>query len=141
MYIKKNILILISLITIASCDPGASVEYRIINLSNKDAIIELKKDVAYTVHYKDSIICYYSTDDSSVILRNNEFIRVYYEWMNNRVESYRPLWEEIESIIIEDSIVSPQYWSNAELWKKSRDKGIYWETIKYDLFLKGLEDF
>ena len=61
---------------------------------------------------------------------------VYYEWMNNRTESHTPLWMELQSIQIEDSIVSPLYWNNAESWEKSSDKGIYWETIKYYLFLQ-----
>ena len=26
--------------------------------------------------------------------------------------------------------------NNAEFWEKSSDKGTYWETIKYDLFLQ-----
>ena len=56
--------------------------------------------------------------------------------MNNHVESHTPLWMELQSIQIEDSIVSPLYWNNAESWEKSSDKGIYWETIKYYLFLQ-----
>ena len=136
MTIKKAFYIIIAQIALISCDPGASVEYRIINLSNKNATIGLKEGVVYTVHHKDSTICYYSTDYSSAILKHDEFISVYYEWMNNHVESHTPLWMELQSIQIEDSIVSPLYWNNAESWEKSSDKGIYWETIEYDLFLQ-----
>ena len=136
MTIKKVFYIIIAQIALISCDPGASVEYRIINLSNKNATIGLKEGVVYTIHRNDSTICYYSTDHSSAILKHNEFISVYYEWMNNRTESHTPLWMELQSIQIEDSIVSPLYWNNAESWEKSSDKGIYWETIEYDLFLQ-----
>ena len=81
MTIKKAFYIIIAQIALISCDPGASIEYRIINLSNKNAIIGLKEGVVYTVHHKDSTICYYSTDYSSAILKHDEFISVYYEWM------------------------------------------------------------
>ncbi len=119
-----------------SCDPGSTVEYKIYNMSNYDAIIELKENVEYNIFHKDSITYHHSSEKNNIILKPKETLRKYCEWMNNRVEAHTPLWEEILNIQIEDSIVPPQYWNNADCWQKSSSKDMYGEEINYNLYLK-----
>jgi len=135
MRIKKIIGLILFAIPIISCDPGSTVVFTIYNMSNHDATIELKENVWYNIFHKDSVSLHNSSEEGSAILKHGEFIRKYYEWMNNRVESYIPLWEEIISIKIGDSIVSPQYWDNEGCWQKSHSSGMYYENIDYSLYL------
>ena len=129
-------IIILFFIPIISCDPGSTVEYKICNMSNCDAIIELKGNVGYNIIHKDSITYHHSSERANVILKPEEALRKYLEWMNNRVEAHTPLWEEIINIKIGDSIVLPQYWNNADSWQKSSSKDMYGEEINYNLYLK-----
>ena len=138
---KVFLIIIIALIVLVSCDPMSSVEYRIINLSHKNTVIEFKEGFYYNVHHEDSTNFYYSTDNRTAVLKHNEFISIYYEWINPTVESHTPLWMELQDIQMEDSIVPREYWNNPKSWQKSGDKGIMGgEEIKYNLFLQDFSE-
>ena len=123
MRIKKIIGLILFAISIISCDPGSTVVFTIYNMSNHDATIELKENVWYNIFHKDSVSLHNSSEEGSAILKHGEFIRKYYEW------------EEIISIKIGDSIVSPQYWDNEGCWQKSHSSGMDYENIDYSLYL------
>lgn len=134
---KYNILCcIIFLFVIASCDPISSVEYRIYNFNSEIVTIELKKRIEYDIYHEDSVKKHYASDDNIVELEHYDFLELYYEWMNNRAKSHTPLWEDISSIHIGDSIIPHTYWNNVENWEVRSRSEIHGESIKYYLYLK-----
>jgi len=132
--------------SLVSCDPLSSVDYKLYNKTNDTVTVTMYKEIlssaygGYDIEENDSVVNHYSEDDSVsvAILAPDQVLSVHREWSGlYREEWVVPVWKYISSIKAGDTEVAPEQWSQESLWHLKTDGGkrFQGESRHYSLIL------
>jgi len=132
--------------SLVSCDPLSSVDYKLYNKTNDTVTVTMYKEIlssaygGYDIEENDSVVNHYGQDDSVsvAILAPDQVLSVHREWSGlYREEWVVPVWKYISSIKAGDTEVAPEQWSQESLWHLKTDGGkrFQGESRHYSLIL------
>ena len=133
-YFKISLWLILAaaLLSLVSCDPLSSVDYRLYNKTNDTLAVEMYKEIltsaygGYDIEENDSVVNHYGKDDTTnvAILAPDQVLSVHREWSGlYREEWVVPLWRYITSIKAGDSEVAPEQWNKESMWHLKTDGG------------------
>ena len=118
--------------SLVSCDPLSSVDYKLYNKTNDTVTVTMYKEIlssaygGYDIEENDSVVNHYGQDDSVsvAILAPDQVLSVHREWSGlYREEWVVPVWKYISSIKAGDTEVAPEQWDQESLWHLKTDGG------------------
>ena len=118
--------------SLVSCDPLSSVDYKLYNKTNDTVTVTMYKEIlssaygGYDIEENDSVVNHYGEDDSVsvAILAPDQVLSVHREWSGlYREEWVVPVWKYISSIKAGDTEVAPEQWNQESLWHLKTDGG------------------
>ena len=127
-------------ISLVSCDPLSSVDYKLYNKTNDTVTVTMYKEIlssaygGYDIEENDSVVNHYGEDDSVSVA----ILSVHREWSGlYREEWVVPVWKYISSIKAGDTEVAPEQWNQESLWHLKTDGGkrFQGESRHYSLIL------
>ena len=132
--------------SLVSCDPLSSVDYKLYNKTNDTVTVTMYKEIlssaygGYDIEENDSVVNHYGQDDSVsvAILAPDQVLSVHREWSGlYREEWVVPVWKYISSIKVGDTEVAPEQWDQESLWHLKTDGGkrFQGESRHYSLIL------
>ena len=132
--------------SLVSCDPLSSVDYKLYNKTNDTVTVTMYKEIlssaygGYDIEENDSVVNHYGQDDSVsvAILAPDQVLSVHREWSGlYREEWVVPVWKYISSIKAGDTEVAPEQWDQESLWHLKTDGGkrFQGESRHYSLIL------
>lgn len=132
--------------SLVSCDPLSSVDYKLYNKTNDTVTVTMYKEIlssaygGYDIEENDSVVNHYGQDDSVsvAILAPDQVLSVHREWSGlYREEWVVPVWKYISSIKAADTEVAPEQWDQESLWHLKTDGGkrFQGESRHYSLIL------
>ena len=132
--------------SLVSCDPLSSVDYKLYNKTNDTVTVTMYKEIlssaygGYDIEENDSVVNHYGEDDSVsvAILAPDQVLSVHREWSGlYREEWVVPVWKYISSIKAGDTEVAPEQWNQESLWHLKTDgvKRFQGESRHYSLIL------
>ncbi|MBR5170174.1 MAG: hypothetical protein IKW85_06360 [Muribaculaceae bacterium] len=135
------------LLSLASCDPMSSVDYRIYNMMDDTVTVDMHKEImtsayeGYSIE-DDSVTTRYTSDDSVyiAILAPKQSLVVHDDWSGlYHEEQVVPFWKYIKSIKVADTELAASKWNNEQAWimKKTGGGNFEGESRRYDLFLRN----
>lgn len=138
------------IVSLTSCDPLSSVEYKINNLTGDTVEVTLYNEImaspyqGFAIMEKDSVLDYYHEADSSIVavLAPDQCLRVQYSWDGlYREERIVPLWRYVMAIAVGDSVLDPAAWNTESAWHLKTEGGgrFEGESRYYDLLLRPLK--
>ena len=147
---KTNITLLTALLAVvlslASCDPMSSVEYKIYNKTTDTVTVSMHKEImtssykGYTIIENDSVSTAYEADSCNVaVLAPEQVLVVDNEWSGlYREEQVVPFWKYIISITKGETEVRPELWNNEAAWHLKTEGGGRFqdESRYYDIVLR-----
>ena len=133
-------------ISLVSCDPLSSVDYKLYNKTNDTVTVTMYTEIlssaygGYDIEENDSVVNHYGEDDSVsvAILAPDQALSVHREWSGlYREEWVVPVWKYISSIKAGDTEVAPEQWNQESLWHLKTDgvKRFQGESRHYSLIL------
>ena len=138
---KRNlyaVIVCIMAFVMTSCDPSSSVSYVVVNHSEAYATIDIKENVGYRISCHDSASAWKtSTTCGSIVLAPNASLESIHEWVHSSPQPHTPLWDDINSIQVGDSLLPDTSWNSEAAWEKtfSQDGSFDLEHITYSLHL------
>ena len=147
---KINITLWIALLAVVmslvSCDPMSSVEYKIYNKTADTVTVTMYKEImtssykGYTIIENDSVSTDYEADSCTVaVLAPEQILVVDNEWSGlYREELLIPFWRYIISITKGDTEIRPDLWNNEAAWHLKTEGGGRFEDESryYDIVLR-----
>ena len=136
--IEFNVLCIVTILALLSCDPSSSVSYKIVNDSGSMAKIMLHSDVNYRICRADSAGSWaLSLESDTVCLKVGAVLEHKLEWVHSSLQSHVPLWERIEAICIGDSVIPAAQWRDRGNWQVDEKGGGQFdlEHVTYTLYL------
>ena len=132
--------------SLVSCDPLSSVDYKLYNKTNDTVTVTMYKEIlssaygGYDIEENDSVVNHYGEDDSVsvAILAPDQVLSVHREWSGlYREEWVVPVWKYISSIEAGDLEIAPEQWDQESLWHLKTDGGkrFQGESRHYSLIL------
>lgn len=131
---------------LASCDPMASVEYNIHNITSDTVTITFRKDImtspyqGYDIQENDSVTVHYGSDSLNVAsLAPNQHLKIYREWHGiYREERVIHAWRYIKSITVGDREADSTAWNEAAWHHRTKGGGNFEkeEFHYYDLWFR-----
>lgn len=132
---------------LGSCDPMASVEYKIYNKTTDTVTVAMYKEIlsssyqGFDIQENDSVTTHYGKEDSVnvAVLAPEMVLTVKREWSGlYREEQVVPFWKYITSIKIGESELPAERWNNEAAWHLKKDGGGRFEDESryYDLVLR-----
>ncbi len=118
--------------SLVSCDPLSSVDYKLYNKTNDTVTVTMYKEIlssaygGYDIEENDSVVNHYGEGDtiSVAILAPDQVLSVHREWSGlYREEWVVPVWKYISSIKAGDTEVAPEQWNQESLWHLKTDGG------------------
>jgi len=138
--------ILAMVLTLTSCDPLSSVEYKIHNMSTDTVTISFYKEImtsayhGYTVQENDSTITHYESDSNRVaVLAPGQVLEAHNQWSGlYREEQVIQLWKYIKEITIGDTPLEAQSWNDESRWRLRKTGGGFaqGESRYYNLVIR-----
>ena len=133
-------------ISLVSCDPLSSVDYKLYNKTNDTVTVTMYTEIlssaygGYDIEENDSVVNHYGEDDSVsvAILAPDQVLSVHREWSGlYREEWVVPVWKYISSIKAGDTEFAPEQWNQESLWHLKTDGGkrFQGESRHYSLIL------
>ena len=118
-------------LSLVSCDPMSSVEFKIYNKSTDTVTVAMYKEImtssykGYTIIENDSVSTDYEADSCNVaVLAPEQVLVVDNEWSGlYREELIVPFWKYITSIKKGENEVRPELWNNEAAWHLKTDGG------------------
>ena len=134
-------------LSLASCDPMASVEYNIHNLTADSVLVTFHKEImtspyhGYDILDYDTVAIHFEDDSSNVaILAPNQHLKVHREWHGlYREEQIVHAWKYISSIKAGDTELAPSVWDHEQAWNHRTTGGGNFakeESHFYDLWFR-----
>lgn len=133
-------------LSFASCDPMASVEYKIYNKTADTVTVTMHKEImsssymGYTIIENDSVSTDYEADSCNIaVLAPEQVLVVDHAWSGlYREEQVVPFWKYIISIKKGENEVRPELWNNEAAWHLKIDGGGRFEDESryYDIVLR-----
>lgn len=134
------------MMSLVSCDPLSSVDYKLYNKTNDTIAVTMYKEIltsaygGYDIEENDSVVNHYGEDDTTnvAILAPDQVLSVHREWSGlYREEWVVPLWKYITSIKVGDLEVAPEQWNKESMWHLKTDGGkrFQGESRHYSLIL------
>ena len=133
-------------LSLVSCDPMSSVEFKIYNKSTDTVTVAMYKEImtssyeGYTIIENDSVSTDYEADSCNVaVLAPEQVLVVDNEWSGlYREELIVPFWKYITSIKKGDNEVRPELWNNEAAWHLKTDGGGRFEdeSRHYDIVFR-----
>ena len=133
-------------LSLASCDPMASVEYKIYNKTADTVTVTMYKEImsssyrGYTIIENDSVSTEYQADSCNIaVLAPEQVLVVDKEWSGlYREEQVVPFWKYIRSITVGETELSSGLWDNEAAWHLKTVGGGRFEDESryYDLVLR-----
>lgn len=132
--------------SLVSCDPLSSVDYKLYNKTNDTVTVTMYKEIlssaygGYDIEENDSVVNHYGEDDSIsvAILAPDQVLSVHREWSGlYREEWVVPLWKYITAIEAGGLEIAPEQWNNELQWHLKTDgvKRFQGESRHYSLIL------
>jgi len=132
--------------SLVSCDPLSSVDYKLYNKTNDTVTVTMYKEIlssaygGYDIEENDSVVNHYGEDDSIsvAILAPDQVLSVHREWSGlYREEWVVPLWKYITAIEAGDLEIAPEQWNNESQWHLKTDgvKRFQGESRHYSFIL------
>lgn len=139
---------LAAIMTLTSCDPLSSVDYKIHNATEDTVTVTMYEEIfassyqGYTIE-GDTANIRYSTDDSIrvAVLGPQQTLSFHDDWKGLYWEErITPAWRFIKSIKIGDNEIDRQQWSDEAAWHLRTEGGgrFEGESRYYDLWLKDM---
>ena len=133
-------------ISLVSCDPLSSVDYKLYNKTNDTVTVTMYTEIlssaygGYDIEENDSVVNHYGEDDSVsvAILAPDQVLSVHREWSGlYREEWVGPLGKYITAIETGDLEIAPEQWNNESQWYLKTDGGkrFQGESRHYSLIL------
>lgn len=133
-------------ISLVSCDPLSSVDYKLYNKTNDTVTVTMYTEIlssaygGYDIEENDSVVTHYGEGDtiSVAILAPDQVLSVHREWSGlYREEWVVPVWKYISSIEAGDLEIAPEQWNNESQWYLKTDgvKRFQGESRHYSLIL------
>ena len=134
-------------LSLASCDPMSSLEYKIYNMTSDTVEVTFYKELmtspyqGYDIEENDSVTTHYSADSCNVaILAPDQQLWIHREWHGlYREELIIHAWRYITSIKIGEVDASSLTWNNESAWHHRTVGGGNFakeESHYYDLFIR-----
>ena len=134
-------------LSLVSCDPLSSVEYKIYNKTADTVTVDMYKEIlassykGYDIEENDSVTTHYGEEDSVsvAVLAPDMVLRVHEEWSGlYREERVIPLWKYIKSITVGETELPASSWNNESAWhlKTEGGKRFEGESRYYDIVLR-----
>lgn len=133
-------------LSLVSCDPMSSVEFKIYNKSTDTVTVAMYKEImtssyeGYTIIENDSVSTDYEADSCNVaVLAPEQVLVVDNEWSGlYREELIVPFWKYITSIKKGENEVRPELWNNEAAWHLKTDGGGRFEdeSRHYDIVFR-----
>ena len=133
-------------LTLTSCDPVSSVEFRIYNKTADTVTVAMYKEImtssykGYTIIENDSVSTDYVADSCKVaVLAPEQVLVVDDSWSGlYREEQVIPFWKYITSITIGETEMRPELWNNEAAWHLKTVGGGRFEDESryYDIVLR-----
>lgn len=133
-------------LSLVSCDPMSSVEFKIYNKSTDTVTVAMYKEImtssyeGYTIIENDSVSTDYEADSCNVaVLAPEQVLVVDNEWSGlYREELIVPFWKYITSIKKGENEVRPELWNNGAAWHLKTDGGGRFEdeSRHYDIVFR-----
>ena len=140
------IALLAVVMSLVSCDPMSSVEYKIYNKTTDTVTVAMYKEImtssykGYTIIENDSVSTDYEADSCTVaVLAPEQILVVDNEWSGlYREELLIPFWRYIISITKGDTEIRPDLWNNEAAWHLKTEGGGRFEDESryYDIVLR-----
>ena len=140
------IALLAVVMSLVSCDPMSSVEYKIYNKTTDTVTVTMYKEImtssykGYTIIENDSVSTDYEADSCTVaVLAPEQILVVDNEWSGlYREELLIPFWRYIISITKGDTEIRPDLWNNEAAWHLKTEGGGRFEDESryYDIVLR-----
>lgn len=132
--------------SLVSCDPLSSVDYKLYNKTNDTVTVTMYKEIlsstygGYDIEENDSVVTHYGDGDtiSVAILAPDQVLSVHREWSGlYREEWVVPLWKYITTIEVGNLEVASEQWNNEPQWHLKTDGGkrFQGESRHYSLIL------
>ena len=133
-------------LSLVSCDPMSSVDFKIYNKSTDTVTVAMYKEImtssyeGYTIIENDSVSTDYEADSCNVaVLAPEQVLVVDNEWSGlYREELIVPFWKYITSIKKGENEVRPELWNNEAAWHLKTDGGGRFEdeSRHYDIVFR-----
>lgn len=136
--------------SLTSCDPLSSVEYKIYNMTEDTVAVSFYKEImtspyqGYSIEENDSVTTDYNPtagNDSilTAVLAPKQALSVSREWNGlYREERIVPAWKYIKSMTMGDREADPEVWSDESRWTMKTKGGGFGEgeSRYYQLLLR-----
>ena len=134
-------------LSLVSCDPMSSVEFKIYNKTSDTVTISMYKQIlssvyqGYDIQENDSVTTHYGVEDSVsvAVLAPEMVMTVHNEWSGRYWEErVIPLWEYIKSITVGETALPALAWDNESVWHLRTEGGkrFQGESRYYDIVLR-----
>ena len=134
-------------VLLTSCDPMASSEYNIHNISKDTVTITFHKEImsssyqGFDIQENDSVTTHYGSDSLTVaLLAPNQHLKIHKEWHGlYREELIVHAWVYIKSVKVGENAVDSALWYNEEAWHHRTKGGGNFakeESHYYDLWFR-----
>lgn len=145
-YIPLCLAAVSAILSLVSCDPMSSVDYKIYNKTTDTVTVTMHKEILAS-SYKgfevenDSVTTHYGVEASVsvAILAPDMVLSVHDDWSGlYREERVIPLWKYIKSITVGENELPAAAWNNEAAWHLKTDGGgkFEGESRHYDLVLR-----
>jgi len=130
------LIVLTLIVSLASCDPLSSVEYKIYNLTEDTVSVSFYKEImassygGYAIEENDSVTTYYTAQDSIYVatLAPKQSLVAKYEWNGLYREEYIvPAWRYMKSITKGGAELDSLSWGTESAWTVKTSGGGFGE--------------
>jgi len=152
-YLKMPLWLLILALTamsLTSCDPLSSVEYKIYNMTEDTVAVSFYKEImtspyqGYSIEENDSVTTDYNPTEGNdsiltAVLAPKQALSVSREWNGlYREERIVPAWKYIKSMTMGDREADPEVWGDESRWTMKTKGGGFGEgeSRYYQLLLR-----
>ena len=138
--------VIAAVVSLTSCDPMASVEYNVHNITKDTVTITFYKSImsspyhGFDIQENDSVTTHYADDSLNVAaLAPNQHLKIQQEWHGlYREERIVHAWRYIKSIRVGDNEVDSTTWAEAAWHHRTKGGGNFAkeESHYYDLWFR-----
>lgn len=141
-------LALAAILSLTSCDPLSSVDYKVYNMTEDTVTITMYPEImdssyeGYSIEENDSVTTRYGAEDSVyvAVLAPQQILMFHDDWDGLYREDWViPVWRYFKSIKVGDQELDSKSWKTESAWHLKTEGGgrFEGESRYYDLFLRG----